>query len=331
MAMATMKGARRKGHRKFALARLQKLHPYLVPPSRETKSRVERSWCNAINRRFPMTEQTLDRSAEALPPAGKRGNSSAEAEAPALIPGWRCLPGAVIRAHGEEGPVDLAALHPARGVALIAFLDEGQVASPDEARAALRAMLDDEGLPQRFPGELPIVALPVPHGARGRLAATVEHAFSGMPAPTVPPGWVDWVAERLTSKSPAATSGLRLLAPRRDEPTPDKVLSALLLTSVTEPATTTAAPRLVAPQRDDTTTEKAAGGIVLGAPTRAAPEAETETPDSGIATPAEALHSAGTEPRNTWLDWGATLGFALGMGAALIAGLTAVLRNGRLF
>jgi len=40
--MATMKGACGKGYRKFALARLQKLHPYFAPPRRETKSRLER-------------------------------------------------------------------------------------------------------------------------------------------------------------------------------------------------------------------------------------------------------------------------------------------------
>lgn len=271
-----------------------------------------------------MTEQTLDRPAEALPAVGDGG--LAPAEASALIPGWRCLPGALIRAHGEEGPVDLAALHPARGVALIAFLEEGQVASPDEARDALRAMLDDEGLPRHFPGELPIVALLVSQTARARLAATVEHAFSDMPAPTLLPGWVDWVAERLTAKRPATAPALRLVAPRRDEPTPDKVLSALLLTSVTEPATNEAAPRLVAPLRDHVATEQAAG-IILAAPTH-----EMTAPDSAIAAPVEALPpGAETEPKRNWLDWGATLGFALGMVAALIAGLTAVLRNGRLF
>jgi hypothetical protein len=42
IAMATMPAARRKGHRKFALARLQKLHPFGPPPKRETKSRAER-------------------------------------------------------------------------------------------------------------------------------------------------------------------------------------------------------------------------------------------------------------------------------------------------
>lgn len=283
-----------------------------------------------------MTEQTLDRP-EALPAAGERGNSFARSEAPALIPGWRCLPDALIRAYGEEGPVDLAALHPARGVALIAFLEEGQVASPEEAREALRAMLDDEGLPQRFPGELPIVALPIPHSAGARLAAMVEQAFSGMPSPTLPPGWVDWVAERLTAKRPAAAPALRLLAPRRDEPAPDKVFSALLLTSVTEPATTAALPRLVAPQRDDAATEKTPGGIVLTAPTRAAPVpempvAEMVPPDAATTAPVEEPPPpAEQQPGRNWLDWGATLGFALGIGAALIAGLTAVLRTGRLF
>ena len=47
-----------------------------------------------------MTEQTLDRPAVALPAAGNGGNSLAQPEAQALIPGWRCLPGALIRAYG---------------------------------------------------------------------------------------------------------------------------------------------------------------------------------------------------------------------------------------
>ena len=263
-----------------------------------------------------MTEQTLDRPAEALPAATEGGNGLDTAE-PAPIPGWRCLPDAVIRAHGEEGPVDLAALHPARGVALIAFLEEGQLASPEEARDALRAMLDDEGLPRRFPGELPIVALPVSHSARVRLAATVEQAFSGLSAPTLPPGWVEWVAERLAAKRPAVAPAIRLLAPRRDEPAPEKVFSALLLTPVSGTTTSAAAPRLVAPPRDDGARE-----AML----------ESATPVSAIGAPAEAPPpTAETEPKRNWLDWGATLGFALGMVAALIAGLTAVLRNGRLF
>src|SRR6185437_14429482 len=248
-----------------------------------------------------MTEQTLDRPAVALPAAGNGGNSLAQPEAQALIPGWRCLPGALIRAYGEEGPVDLAALHPARGIALVAFLDEGQVASPDEARDALQVMLRDEGLPRRFPGELPIIALPVPHSARARLAATVEQAFSGLPAPTLPPGWVDWVAA-LLDKRPEVVPALRLVAPRRDEPTPDKILSALLLTPVTEPATA-AAPRLIAPQRDEDAAAKAPSSIVLAAPIRAAPTPETAAPDSATAMTVEALPPPGEmDLKRTWLD-----------------------------
>jgi hypothetical protein len=278
-----------------------------------------------------MTEQTLDRPAEPLLAAGE-GGSLAQSEAPAPIPGWRCLPDALIRAYGEEGPVDLAALHPTRGVALIAFLEDGQEASPEEARDALRAMLDDEGLSRRFPGELPIVALPVPQGARARLPVMVEDAFAGIPAPTLAPGWVDWLAERLAPKRQAGAPLLRLLAPRRDEPAPDKAFSALLLTSVTEPAPAATAPRLVAPQRDNAPAEKAAGGILLMAPMRPALTPAPAIPDSAIAAPAEALPPpAEVESRRNWLDWGATLGFALGMASALIAGVTAVLRNGRLF
>ena len=278
----------------------------------------------------PMAEQTLDRPAEARRAAGEIGNGSV-VSAPGLIPGWRCLPGAVIRAHGEEGPVDLAALHPARGVALIAFLNDGHEATPEEARDALRTMLRDEGLQREFPGELPVVALAVPRAARAPLAATIEHAFSGMAAPTLPAAWVDWLVERLAaerySTAPAAP---RLLAPSRAEPLPEKVVSALLLTSAAEPAMT-AAPRLLAPRRDDPTPEKAAGGIVLAAPTRAEATPAKATPDGKIAAPTEAPPLSETARRHNWLDWGATLGFALGMVAALIAGVTAVLRNGRLF
>jgi hypothetical protein len=56
-----------------------------------------------------------------------------------LGPDWRCLADAVIRAGGESGPVDLVALHPRLGVVLVAFLDDDEEASPDEAVAALRA------------------------------------------------------------------------------------------------------------------------------------------------------------------------------------------------
>ena len=101
----------------------------------------------------------------------------------APLPGWRCVSRAVIRAFGEEGPVDLAALRTEHGVALIAFLAPGEEASPDEARNALRAMLHDEGFEEQFAGELPIVALTVAYGDRAHLAETVERAFRGAPAP----------------------------------------------------------------------------------------------------------------------------------------------------
>ena len=279
----------------------------------------------------PMVEQILDRPAEERRAASEIGNGLAPS-APALIPGWRCLPGAVIRAGGEEDPVDLAALHAARGVALIAFLDERQEASPEEARDALRTMLRDEGLQRRFHGELPIVALPVPRAALAQLAATVEHAFSGMSAPTLPAGWIDWLAERVAAERPsAAPAAPRLLAPCRDEPMPEKVVSALPLTAAAEPAMTAAPPRLLAPQRDVPTPAKAGGGIFLAAPARVETAPGKATRDSEIAVPSETPPLSETEPRHNWLDWGATLGFALGMVAALIAGLAALLRNGRLF
>lgn len=279
-----------------------------------------------------MAEQILDRPAETRPSANAADNGVARAEPAAVIPGWRCLPDAVIRAYGEAGPVDLAALNPACGVALIAFLDDGQEASPDEAREALRAMLREEGMPRRFPGELPVVALPVPRAARAQLAGIVAHAFSGLPAPTLAPGWVDWLAERLAPERPAAAPvAPPLPAPRRDEPTPEKIVSALLLTAVAEPVTTVAAPQLQAPRRDEAAAEKPAGAIVLAAPTRAEPIPEKAATGSEIAAPAETPPLSQAEPPPHWLDWGATLGFALGMVAALIAGLAAVLRNGRLF
>jgi hypothetical protein len=277
-----------------------------------------------------MAEQILDRPAEERRAAREIGNGLAPS-APALIPGWRCLPGAVIRAGGEEGPVDLAALHPTRGVALIAFLDAGQEASPEEARDALRTMLRDEGLQRRFPGELPIIALPVPRAARAQLAEMIEHAFSGMSVPTLPAGWIDWLAERLAAERPsAAPTAPRLLAPCRDEPMPEKVVSALLLTAAAEPAMTAAAPRLLAPQRDVRTPAKAAG-IVLAAPAGVETAPGKAMPESEMAAPSEGPPLSETEPPHNWLDWGATLGFALGMVAALVAGLTALLRNGRLF
>src|ERR1700724_2734270 len=219
---ATMTAVRRKGHRKFARSRLQKLHPFSCHQGAKPNRASSVGWAMSSTDGSPMAEQILDRPAEAPRAASAVGNGLAP-PAPALIPGWRCLPGAVIRAGGEEGPVDLAALHPAHGVALIAFLDEGQEASPEEAREALRSMLRDEGLQRRFPGELPIVALPVARAGRAQLAAAVDHAFAGVPAPTLPAGWVDWLAERLAAERPSAAPLMPpLVAPSRARPKPQK-------------------------------------------------------------------------------------------------------------
>src|SRR5260370_16070418 len=186
----------------------------------------------------PMAEQILDRPAEARRAAGEIGNGSA-VSAPGLIPGWRCLPRAGIRAHGEEGPGDLAALHPARRVALIAFLDDAQEATPQQARDALRTMLRDEGLQREFPGELPAVALAAPRAARAPLAATIEHAFSGMAAPTLPAAWVDWLVERLAAERYSTPPGApRLLAPSRAAPLPEKGVSGPLPPSAAGPGVT---------------------------------------------------------------------------------------------
>ena len=280
-----------------------------------------------------MAEQFLDHPAEVKQPVREMGGGSTPSASSVSVamPVWRWLADAVIRADGEEGPVDLVALHPARGVALIAFLDEGQEASPDEAREALRTMLRDEGLPRRFPGELPIVALPVLRSARKQIAATVEQAFSGLAAPTLSDGWVDWIAERLTAeRTRPAVAAPRLVAPVRDEPQPEKVVSALLLTSATEPSSA-AAPRLQAPQRDEAGAVEPAAGIALAASKVDETTIEKASPDSEVDAPTEMPPLSEAAAQHTWLDWGATLGFALGLGAALIAGVTAVLRNGRLF
>lgn len=246
-----------------------------------------------------MVQQLLDvPAATGRSTAGGEVPDRREPPAPALIPGWRCLTDARIRAYGEEGPVDLVALHPDRGVALIGFLAEGEEASPEEAREALRTMLRDQGFEQRFAGDLPIVALPLLRAARSQLGAAVERAFAGMPAPTVPPGWIDWLVERLRPTAPLAAQPAQLLtAPRRDEPSSEK--------PVTEIA-------LIAPERGATVPEKAAEGSALLSPAEAPPRSEPERPPA-------------------WLEWGTVLGFAFGIVAALVAGLAMVFRNGRLF
>ncbi len=70
---------------------------------------------------------------QAIEPAARERSDWLALVEPPVLPGWRCLAGAVIRAGDEEGVVDLAALHPERGVALVGFLEEGEEGSPEEA------------------------------------------------------------------------------------------------------------------------------------------------------------------------------------------------------
>jgi hypothetical protein len=214
---------------------------------------------------------------------------------PALIPGWRCVPQAKIRADGEEGFVDLAALNPTRGVALVALLDADEEASPEEARAALRRMLEEENFEQRFPGELPVVALTQRRDEADQLATAVETAFETLPRPCVAEDWVDWLAERLAPKPAAAESPRpQLVAPSRDEAAPERVAEVLLL----------------APPRDEP----------------ALPPAEA------IAAPAEAPPQSVAPPSHqSWLDWGVSFGFAVGVVLAVLAALALLSHSGRLF
>jgi hypothetical protein len=214
---------------------------------------------------------------------------------PALIPGWRCVPQAKIRADGEEGFVDLAALNPTRGVALVALLEPDEEASPEEARAALRRMLAEEGFEQRFPGELPVVALTQRRAEADQLATAVETAFNALPRPGVAEDWVDWLAERLAPK-PAAAEPPRpqLVAPPRDEPAPERVADVLLL----------------APPRDEPAPPP---GEAIAAPTDAPPQ------------------SAPPPSRQSWLDWGVSFGFAVGAVLVLLIALALLSHSGRLF
>jgi hypothetical protein len=239
-----------------------------------------------------MEQQALN-AADAVEKAAS--DERREPPAPALIPGWRCVPQAKIRAHGEEGFVDLAALNPTRGVALVALLEPDEEASPEEARAALRSMLEEEGFEQRFPGELPVVALTQRRAEADQLATAVETAFDALPRPDVTEDWVDWLAERLAPKPAAAEpSRPRLVAPPRDEAAPERVAEVLLL----------------APPRDEP----------------APPPAEA------ITAPADAPPQSAAPPaRQSWLDWGASFGFAVGVVLVLLVALALLSHSGRLF
>lgn len=237
-----------------------------------------------MDQRLPEAPGTV----ETIPEGVRR-----EPPPPALIPGWRCLPRALIRANGEEGYVDLAALHPARGVALVALLEPDEEASPEAARTALRAMLEQQEFEKRFPGELPVVALVHRRAAAERLAAAVEDAFAGLTRPGVAEGWIDWLAERMLPAAAAAAAPPALVVPPREEPAPERPAEVLLL----------------APPREEVLPASEAAAI--------APPAE--------APPQSAPARAGV------LDWGASLGFAAGIVLALLVGMVLLSHAVRLF
>jgi hypothetical protein len=163
--------------------------------------------------------------------------ATAAALAAALGRRWRVIADAVLRVAEEEGRVDLVALHPRRGIALVGFLAGGEEANPEEAVAAMRAMLAKLAIARHFPGQVTVVALLAPLGVMAsadgakRLATTVRAAFVGTSPTTAAAGWVDWLAERLAPADEterggpygesARGAGLpRLIAPRRDEEPP---------------------------------------------------------------------------------------------------------------
>jgi len=215
----------------------------------------------------------------------------AEPSLPSLLPGWRTVARAVIHVAGEGGSLDLVALHPERGVALIAFLDEGEIASPEEAKSAFLAWLDDMGFHRLFPGALPVVALLVPRLAKtGELAERLDRAFAATPKAEPSAGWVDWIADHLVPSRAERAAPAALAVPRAAE------LAA-------------AAPAPV---------------VLLQAPTSEETTPPAPTDANRLTAAADALPQS-TPPRvRGWLDWGASLGFAFGMVAALVMGLLAL-------
>lgn len=244
------------------------------------------------NHGFHMAQPTAD-----APDTLERAKSEvarSEPLPPALLPGWRAIPHAIIRARGEEGYIELVALHPQKGVALLAFLAKNEVAEPAAAREAFAAMLGEVEFAQHFPGSLPIVALALSAPADD-LDRRLERAFAAEPAAAVPSGWVEWLEKRLAPAATPAAEPPRLAAPLRDEDPPPPPIGALL----------------VAPSRaeDETPGE---GGAVIEAPDPAPPPAsEAEAP--------------------RWRDWGISLGVASGIVLALLTVLALFSRTGRLF
>lgn len=276
-----------------------------------------------------MAEQLLDPPAPVESVEKEERSERREPAAPALIPGWRCLPNATVRAYGEEGFVDLIALKPTRGVALIALLDAGEEASPEEARAAFRAMLADEGFADAFPGELPVVALAEPRAAADRLGAAVERAFAELPRPSVAGDWEEWLAERLAPARPTAAAEPprpRLVAPLRDETPAKPACEALLAPPRDEAPAKLAGEALLAPHRDETPARLAGDALLAPQPDEALPAAAES---GGIAAPAEAQPLSQALLSHAWLDWGMSFGFAIGIVLAVLVGLALISHGGR--
>lgn len=225
---------------------------------------------------------------------GKAEAARSEPLPPALLPGWRAIPHAIVRAGGEEGYIDLVAFNPQKGVALLAFLEKDEVADTEAARAAFATMLREAEFARHFPGCLPIVALAVSAPADD-LDQRLERAFAAEAAPTLAPGWAEWLEGQLApAASPRPEPPLRLAAPRRDDDAPPPSIGVLL----------------VAPSRTDDDKVGDAAGI--------------EAPD-----PAPPAASALDAAR--WRDWGISLGVASGIVLALLTVLALFSRTGRLF
>jgi hypothetical protein len=146
---------------------------------------------------------------------------------------WRVVADAVVRVAGEEGSVDLAVLHPRHGIALVGFVAQGEEASPEEAVAAMRAMLAELETARRFSGEIAVVPVIVPLGlakseaAGKKLAAIIQGIFADAPPTSAVAGWVDPVVEALSSgvklgdAGESAAGGLpKLVVPPRDDEPP---------------------------------------------------------------------------------------------------------------
>jgi hypothetical protein len=226
---------------------------------------------------------------------GSRPPDRSEPPAPAPLPGWRSIPHAIVRARGEEGYIDLVALHPQKGVALLAFLEKDEVADPAEARALFEEMLREMELARHFPGLLPVVALALEE-TTDELGRQLERAFAGEQAPTLPPGWVEWLVDRLApSPRPPGEPPPRLAAPPRDDEAPPPSIGTLLM----------------APSRVDPSDVRHAVDAI-------------EAPNPA---PAQTPKAGGLR----WVDWAMGLGFASGIVLALLIVLALFSHTGRLF